>query len=50
MATVVGIINGRGLGMDTHHENKPNNSQLALYKELINCNSCLKQLYMSNKT
>ena len=39
MATVVGIVNGHGLGIDMHHENKPNKSKLALYKVLIHCNS-----------
>ena len=30
--------------------NQPNKSKLVLYKLLLYCNSCLKQLYVSNKT
>ena len=46
MLTVVGIVNGCGLGIDTCCENKPNKSKLASCKVLIHCNS---QLYLSNK-
>ena len=39
MASAVGIINGPGLGIDTHRGNQPDKSKLALYKALIHCNS-----------
>ena len=50
MATVVVIVNGRGLGIDMRRRHLPTKSQLALYKAVIHCNSRSKQLYSSNKT
>ena len=37
MATVVGISNGYGLGIDIRSGNYPIKSKLALYKALIHC-------------
>ena len=50
MATVVGITNGSGLGINTLCGKYPNKSMLALYKVLIHFYSHLKQLYLSNET
>ena len=50
MATVVIVVNGRGLSIVTRRRNSPTKSKLALYKALIHCNSHQKQLYSSNKT
>ena len=50
MATVVVIVNGRGLAIGTRRRHKPHKSQLAQYKALIHCTTRLKQLYSSNKT
>ena len=47
MATVVHILNGCGLGIDTYHGNQPDKSKLALCKTLVRCNC---QLYLSTKT
>ena len=38
MEIVAGIVNVRGLGIDTHRGNQINKSKLALYKVLIHCN------------
>ena len=38
MATNIGVINGRGLGIDMCRGNQPNKSKVALYKALIHCN------------
>ena len=39
MATVVAIVNGRGLGIGTRRTEQPHKSLLALYKALIHYNS-----------
>ena len=39
MVTVVGIVDGCGLGIDMCHGNQSNKSKLMLYKLLIHCNS-----------
>ena len=53
MVNIVGINSRHGLRIDACHTNpgtnQPNKSELALYKPLIQCNSHLKQLYLSSK-
>ena len=50
MAAIVDIVSRRGLRIEAHHRNQPNNSKLALYKSLLRLYSHLKQPYISNKT
>ena len=49
MATIAIVVDGRGLGIDTHLKNLTNKSLLALYKALVLSNSCLNQVYLSKK-
>ena len=48
MAAIVGIISRRGLTIEACRRNKPNKNKLGLY-QFLHINSCLKQLYISNK-
>ena len=44
MAAVVGISSERDVSIDMRRGNLPNKSKLVLYKQLLSCNSHLKQL------
>ena len=44
IGAVVGIFRGHGLSFHPRHGDHPSKSKLVLYKLLIHCNSCLKQL------
>ena len=50
MAAVVSIISRCGLSIDVHHGNQNNKIKLVLFKPLVHFSSCLKWLYISNKT
>ena len=48
MAVVVGTVSRRGLRIESHYKNQPNNAKLVC-SHYFHFKSCLKQLYISNK-